>query len=797
MTAYFKCTAAAILISLTAVGRDRFPQNPSWSVVRGDAPVLQMVENGTLRLDARDSLHGVTIQTAPFKIKPLQNYRFTAQVRRIEGDMPFRLNLRWLDKEGAFLGDEYDLMGKLVGRDWEQYKIEAIAPKLAESARIHINFPGGWGAEFRDFHCLEIEPVGLRIAADLYAGQASEEKWPLILRVENRGDSVLSPCRIEIALPDGVSTDEVLTFDTGRLAYQDTFRKELMVRGIPNNLEAKLVCKVSGHSGGKPVEVVASTPVFVTRAIEKVAVSADDLPEPVLPPTDIRVGAYYFPVMLDWSRNNWGIRSVDYMKPLLGYYDEALPAVADWHIYWAATHGIEFFVFDWYWNQGMDFLNDALEKGFLQSRFKDKMKFCIDWCAEGHGVEWRMEDMSTPSMLAFMKVLCDRYFIHDNYLRVDGMPVVFLHTPTKLINTHGGWEGCAGVLEEMRALARSYGHQGVYFVAVLSNTPYLLDFQKGGFDATAPYAYGYRDVPKQKNVHGRNEIPYEATIPRHEESFATAQKEAHARGLDYIPTAWVGWDDHGRSPIDFERTPGNTPAAFRHMLEMLPRYVESDHKLALIESWNEWGEGGEVEPGIQYRFGRLSAVRDVLSKTRGQYEVFVPTVEEISRFNTDITHDGVYELYEKRHAQQYDFSVGLTLDFEQGRQSLYLQPIGGVRHLNLVDGVQSAQLLSGESGFISPPYLGLKSDTVSALQIRMKVEGGSRGRLYWTGSEMPEWSENGAVHFDVQGDGEFHEYTVQLAGHPGWSGTVERFRFHPSEKAGRVEIDYFQTMEKK
>jgi len=759
-------------------------------VVGGDAEVFEL-QDELLRLDARESLHGVTVQSRDFRIHALQNYRFEVQVRRLLGDMPFALNLCWIDLAGNVVSEEYNLMGKLVGVDWEPYMFEAIAPEKAVAARVLIVFPGGWGAEFKDFQCVEVEPVGLRIAADLYAAQAAEGEWPLIVRIENRGDAVLKSMAVKVVLPEGVFCEESLVFDAGRLAYEGVFRKELTLRGLPEDLNSKLVCKVRGRTDGRPVTLVSETSVFSTKAIEKLA-TADLLPEPILPPSTIQLGCFYFPVMLDWDRNNWGVRPVDYLDPLLGYYNEALPEVADWHIYWAVTHGIQFFVFDWYWNQGIDFLNDALEKGFLQSRFKDKMKFCVDWCSEGHAAQYKIEDMSTPSMLAFMKVLCERYFIHDNYLTVEGKPVVFLHTPTKLINAHNGWAGCNAVLDEMRTLARSYGHKGVYFVAVFSNTPFLLDFQKGGFDATAPYAYGFRDVAHQQDERGIF-LDYETTIPRHDESFATAQKGAHARGLDYIPTAWVGWDDYARSRTTSVRTPGNTPATFRHMLEMLPNYVEADHKLALIEAWNEWGEGGAIEPGIQYRFGRLSAVRDVLTAARGPYEVFVPTAEEVARFDCPTTHDDVYEVYEKRHGKEYDFSNGLSLDFNQGRQSLYLRPVGAVRHLEIEGGVQKANLMTTDACFVSPPYLGLNTCFADGLKIRMKVEAGTKGRLYWTTDDQGSWSEERAKHFTVKADGEFHEYTLLLAGHPGWKGAVRQFRFHPTDRTGRVEIDFFKT----
>jgi hypothetical protein len=791
MKKFCLCIGISLLMGNLALAGDIFPRNSDWFIIKGNSSLVQQT-NDLLRLDARMSPHGVHVQTRDFNVDSLQHYRFEVQVRRIKGDMPFQLNLCWVDHGGMIISQEYNLMGKLVGNNWEPYVFEAVAPQEARYARVFINLPGGWGAEFKSFKLLEIKSTGLRVAADLYPAQAKKGDWPLILRIENRGDVVLDSAEVEIMLPKGVTSGDHLLFRIERLVYQDIFRKELDLSGMPEEPDSTIICTICGWAKGKPVQISSSTPVFITSAKET-PVKTARLPVPVLPHTDIRLGCYYFPVMLDWDRHDWGVRRVDYLEPLLGYYDESLPQVADWHIYWAVTHGIRFFVFDWYWNQGMDFLNDALEKGFLQSRFKDEMKFCINWCSEGHCTQFKMDDLSTPSMLKFMKVLCERYFIHDNYLKVDGKPVVFLHTPTKLINTQGSWEGCKKVLEKMRSLAHSYGHRGVYFVAVMSNTPYLLDFQKGGFDATAPYAYGFRDVNKTEDEHGLLMLSYEATIPRHEECFSTAQEEAHARGLDYIPAAWVGWDYNPRTPQHYVRTPDNTPAAFRHMIEMLPEYVEPDHKLALIESWNEWGEGGEIEPGIQYRFGRLGAVRDMITKARGPYEVFIPAPEDVARFYTDITHDEIYDIYEKRYAARFNFSQGLTFDFEKGRQSLYLRPSGGNRDLRMESGVQKVYLVEAGAGLFSPPHLGIEASNVVGLEINMKAASGTEARIYWINDETPEWSVSCTKAFKLIADGQFHEYRIPLAGYPGWKGTVSQFRFHPSNQPGAIEIDYFKT----
>ncbi len=62
------------------------------------------------------------------------------------------------------------------------------------------------------------------------------------------------------------------------------------------------------------------------------------------------VGAYYFPGWHDASR--WQpLQRFPERRPVLGWYREGDPEVADWQIKWAVEHGITFFAYDWYWSR--------------------------------------------------------------------------------------------------------------------------------------------------------------------------------------------------------------------------------------------------------------------------------------------------------------------------------------------------------------------------------------------------------------------------------------------------------------
>ena len=64
-------------------------------------------------------------------------------------------------------------------------------------------------------------------------------------------------------------------------------------------------------------------------------------------------------------------------KPLWGYINEADPAVMEMEINQAVEHGINVFIFDWYWFDGRPFMETTLTNGFLKAKNRSKMKFYL------------------------------------------------------------------------------------------------------------------------------------------------------------------------------------------------------------------------------------------------------------------------------------------------------------------------------------------------------------------------------------------------------------------------------------
>ena len=55
-------------------------------------------------------------------------------------------------------------------------------------------------------------------------------------------------------------------------------------------------------------------------------------------------------------------------KPLWGYVNEADPKVMEMQISAAAEHGVNVFIYDWYWYDRRPFLEQCLNDGFLKAK---------------------------------------------------------------------------------------------------------------------------------------------------------------------------------------------------------------------------------------------------------------------------------------------------------------------------------------------------------------------------------------------------------------------------------------------
>ena len=81
-----------------------------------------------------------------------------------------------------------------------------------------------------------------------------------------------------------------------------------------------------------------------------------------------------------------------------------------------------------------------------------------------------------------------------------------------------------------------------------------------------------------------------------------------------VPGAFVDWDNTPRRQERGSVFVGATPEKFeRYMTEQIKRARDVYHQdMLFLFAWNEWAEGGYMEPDEKYGFSYLEALRNAL-----------------------------------------------------------------------------------------------------------------------------------------------------------------------------------------
>jgi hypothetical protein len=315
--------------------------------------------------------------------------------------------------------------------------------------------------------------------------------------------------------------------------------------------------------------------------------------------------------------------------PLWGYINEADPYVAEMEINAAADHGVNVFIFDWYWYDGMPFLEGHLNNGFLKARNNDRMKFYIMWANHDVGLTWDKRNAGLPNDKLLWKggvdraefeIIChrmiDKYFPLKNYYLIDGKPSFMIYDLNTFIKGLGGLEQAKDALNWFRKETLKAGFKGLDL---------QLSLRKSSSNVTgiAGDNLGTQDeVIKNLGFNGRTHYQFCHFININRDYLEIMKDVVNEWNIldkqgpsPYYAHVSVGWDNNPR----FEMfRPGivknNTPENFEKALVMAKEYADAhpgQAPLITVNSWNEWTETSYLQPCTMFGYGYLNAVKKV------------------------------------------------------------------------------------------------------------------------------------------------------------------------------------------
>ena len=326
-------------------------------------------------------------------------------------------------------------------------------------------------------------------------------------------------------------------------------------------------------------------------------------------------------------------------KPLLGYFDESSPEWMQRQIDLAADNGITGFIFDWYWYDGVQFLEKPLDEAFLNAPNRNRLKFSLMWANHTWGVWPALDDDSHQGMNGntnhsstihfhikhseqdlrnVIDFCCKKYFKCENYWKIDGKPVFSYFNSAVLFKSIPPED----VVRIMDEVAQKNGFPGIYRlmnIGCCNDNEYFCgwgripELKKAGFDSVFAYNSGlkndYETLPRDRPT-------FDFSIFRANQEHCW--KMIAAGGLPFFPSITLGddvsprWNRKIKFPWDYEKLGyypicvNNTPERFG---EMLKNALAMDTTAVIINAWNEWTEGMYLLPEEHYGYGYLDQIR--------------------------------------------------------------------------------------------------------------------------------------------------------------------------------------------
>ena len=315
--------------------------------------------------------------------------------------------------------------------------------------------------------------------------------------------------------------------------------------------------------------------------------------------TDYLVGAYYYPWHGNDFHNDEGYlreKLIPPQSPVLGEYDDSDPDVISKHLEWFRKSNIGLLVASWWGPERIE--DNNIRNILMQHEYIGNLKIALHYETTSR-IKEDDEGMSVPE--SDVQYMCDHYFNHPNYYKIDGRPVLVIYLARSLEES--------GTLESamltMRSTASKCGHN-LYLIgdSVFAEAPEVDDVEPilsfKYFDAVTNYdVYGSSGGPKQDSPYAGKEAV--DAFYAEQEKWRDLALESNCR---YIPPVSPGYNDRGRrigkdnQPLSRRLTKSSEEGSlFEYQLEKaLPLVDPEVDNLFLVNSFNEWHEDTQIEP---------------------------------------------------------------------------------------------------------------------------------------------------------------------------------------------------------
>jgi len=370
----------------------------------------------------------------------------------------------------------------------------------------------------------------------------------------------------------------------------------------------------------------------------------------------IKVIAFYLPQYHELEVNNkwWGKGFTEWVnvkraKPLFddhyqpriplnnNYYNLSDPKIMQWQAETAKKYGVYGFCFYHYWFNGKPLMEEPL-LNLLNSDLE--LQYCFCWANESWTNGWAGNDVSIILEQKygskeewkehFMFLL--PFFRDKRYINENNMPLIVIYRP--YLYAH-----MKEMLEYWKTLAKDNGFAGLKIASqryedpqknksILNYMDYNIEYQPDFKEKMTPlksvkskvHRYILKTFNKDVSLHKRinkaepNKYDYDKIWQEIINSQPISDRA--------IAGGFTDWDNTARHGNRGQVLTGVSPEKFGRYMELQIKHIKKDYNnnYMFLFAWNEWGEGGYLEPDVKHGYGFLEELKKALEVCNSRNE---------------------------------------------------------------------------------------------------------------------------------------------------------------------------------
>lgn len=371
----------------------------------------------------------------------------------------------------------------------------------------------------------------------------------------------------------------------------------------------------------------------------------------------MKIIAFYLPQFHEIPENNewWGKGFTEWTnmkkaKPLFeGHYQPRIPLNNNYYnlldidtIKWqskiAREAGIYGFCFYHYWFDGHMLLEKPVE--LFRDHPEIDMNYCISWANEDWTNAWVSSNSKTLISQNYGgQEQWEKHFQYfrtsfedKRYILVDGKPLIILYRPEIIPCVND-------MIDYWQKRARDYGFVGLSVAYQHVNFGMMKDKDDSRFDYQIEYQPAYAKVEESTTTNpirkAKNRVDLWMQKHLHKAlDLSFLKKSEGPTKIDYsemweriinrkpdseksIPGAFVDWDNTPRRGMTGSLMVGVSPVIFENYLKKQIVHARDIYNkdMLFMFAWNEWAEGGYLEPDEKNKSEFLDAIKGALEAT--------------------------------------------------------------------------------------------------------------------------------------------------------------------------------------